>query len=74
MSTGTIQIRCGNCGHKADAWAFCETPVSGELPVGTFQCPACHVAFRMCQGPPKIYESGFVVPGDVTIVEVDSVL
>lgn len=69
-----IQIHCGQCGHTGDAWTFCATPVYGELPAGTFQCPACRRAFRRELGTPKKYPSGFVVPGDVTIVEAESVL
>lgn len=41
-------IRCGvpRCGHVAPFGAFCTRPVSGQLPPGTWQCPACGEAWR----------------------------
>lgn len=46
MADFGIQFRCGACGHTADLWEFCRTPVFGELQHGTFQCPACKRAIR----------------------------
>lgn len=35
------------CGHTADLDEFKRTPINGELPADTFQCPACRRAWRM---------------------------
>ena len=39
-------ITCGACLSASDALAWCETPISGELPRGEYQCPKCGYAFR----------------------------
>src|SRR5688500_8871752 len=39
-------IICGKCGQMSAALKWCETPISGELPIGEFQCPKCGFAFR----------------------------
>lgn len=33
------------CGHTADLSEFDQTPVNGDLPAGTFQCPKCKHAW-----------------------------
>lgn len=40
-------LKCGRCGHEADFFDFCRTPVGGDLPQGTHQCPKCLRAWRM---------------------------
>jgi len=68
-----MTMTCGKCRHEADIDEFCRTPVSGELPSGVYQCPACGVAVRrQSTGPGTRYESGLFVPGPVEIVVVDS--
>jgi hypothetical protein len=66
-------ITCGSCGQSADIDAFTRTPVGGELPKNTFQCPACGCAFeRRVKGPGTRYESGLYVPGPMEVVRVET--
>ena len=60
-------IRCGSCGETSpiDEWTC--RPLRGQLPQDSFQCPVCNVAIRRKHGKPKVYKSGFVLPGPVTI-------
>ena len=39
-------LTCG-CGHRADMFDFCHTPVYGDLPPGQFQCPKCNQAIKL---------------------------
>lgn len=71
---GGITMSCGFCGRRASLDEFCETSISGPLPRNVFQCPACRRAVRKTYGAPKVHPSGFVMPGDVEMVEVESVL
>lgn len=65
-----MNIRC-KCGHEADYEDFQSTPVSGELPRGEFQCPACRRAWTVKTiTPPKIGWSGMVLPGKTAVVEI----
>jgi len=66
-----MTITCGACGHEDDYILFTRTPIFGDLPKDTFQCPACGIAIARRYGDPVVYESGFVAPGkmDVIIVE-----
>lgn len=41
-----INITCGECVKASPALNWTERPISGELPPGEFQCPACGYAFR----------------------------
>lgn len=65
-------ITCGCCGHKDDYIHFTRTPVYGDLPKDTFQCPRCHVAISRRYGTPIMYDSGFVAPGKMAIVQVEA--
>jgi len=38
---------CGKCGHEADYFDFCHTPITGDLPSGVHQCPKCRKAWKM---------------------------
>jgi hypothetical protein len=67
-----ILITCGSCGHQDDIDRFCSTPVFGKLPNGVYQCPKCHRAIEKRHGEPIIYSTGQVIPGNVSIVKVDS--
>lgn len=42
-----VSLTCPKCRHSADFFDFCRTPVTGELPSGTHQCPSCRHAWRM---------------------------
>lgn len=46
-------LSCGKCGHEADFFDFCHTPIRGDLPSGTHQCPKCRKAWKM-----EKYEEG----------------
>jgi len=59
------------CGHTADLDAFTTTPVYGQLPKNTFQCPACRRAIERRMGKPILHPSGWVQPGDMIVVPVD---
>lgn len=63
-------VKCGFCGDESRLDMFCATPVFGLLPKDTYQCPCCGVAFERRMGAPKVYESGFVIPGEIEIVKV----
>ncbi len=39
-------IKCGNCDYVGDIEEFSSTPIFGELPHDTFQCPACNFAIK----------------------------
>lgn len=71
---GDVTIDCMFCHHRDSLDRFCESPIFGPLPRNTFQCPSCHRAFRKTYGTPKVYPDGFIMPGEVTMVEVESVL
>jgi len=62
-----MTITCGKCGHEADAEAWTRRELSGDLPPGEFQCPKCGYSFARRHGPAKVYASGFVMPGPVTL-------
>lgn len=64
-STSYLSITC-RCGHTADFDEFTRTPISGNLPRGQYQCPACHYAWRMSpQDTGTYYESGLYIPPTV---------
>jgi hypothetical protein len=65
-----MDMTCGYCGHTADFDEFTRTVIGGDLPKGMFQCPKCQRAWWRKQGRPKVCASGFVMPGDVRLVEV----
>lgn len=66
-----FQIQC-KCGHSDGFDAFCRTEISGELPPGQFQCPACGYAWAVRpKGPPTVSCDGmFVIPADRELVAV----
>lgn len=65
-----VDIICGYCGHRADMGDFCST-VTGELPPGEFQCPHCRRAWRIERvGKPVVTPSGYVIPPDNRLVEI----
>ncbi len=64
FGSSLCNIRC-ECGHEADIEEFCSTPVSGELPAGTYQCPRCSVAWRVgaeFKFRWSTYKQGVIVP------------
>jgi len=67
-----MNMICGHCGHQDDIDSFCSTPIAGALPKNTYQCPNCRMAFVKKLGPPTLMPSGFVMPGAVELVVVQS--
>lgn len=75
MTTTTLcSMTCRFCGYEGELDDFCRTPVSGDLPRGTYQCPKCRRAIRRVTGKPTVHRSGFVMTGEVKLVEVEGVL
>jgi len=68
-------ITCGRCRHTADFNEFCRTPIIGELPKDTHQCPSCKTAWRM-----EVVEagyrtrSGFFIPPKRKAVQIPTIL
>lgn len=58
-------ITCGGCGHVGDFEGFVSTPVYGELPKNTFQCPACGLAIERRHAPLGRYDG----PVELVVVE-----
>ena len=70
-----VAMTCGRCGYEADFLDFCHTPINGELPRGTHQCPACKRAWSMEKiEPDRRYASGLVIPGKRRAVEIPSIM
>lgn len=69
-----MKMTCGECGHTADIDKWTKTPVAGDLPRNTYQCPACKYAFERRQAKPTVYPNGFVMPGAISLVRVAAVL
>jgi hypothetical protein len=68
-------LRCVRCGHEADFELFQRTPVSGELPAGTFQCPGCRRAWRMeSEGVGQWFENGLYIPAKRVAVQIPTIL
>jgi len=68
-------LKCGKCGHEADFEEFCRTPITGELPRGTHQCPACKRAWRMeSTGKGIHYPSGLYIPPTRKSVTIPTIL
>ena len=56
-------LTCGKCGHTADFFDFTQTPVAGELPSGTHQCPKCRKAWKIEKtNEGQRLESGLWIP------------
>lgn len=69
-----VTITCG-CGHEAGFSKFTIRPVTGPLPNGHFQCPACNRAWTLeRKGKAKVYDNGFVVPPNQVVKDIPPVL
>jgi hypothetical protein len=69
-----MHITC-QCGHTADLDEFCQTPLFGQLPRGTYQCPACRVSWKRQESDHRIIRHGSAatyVAGKVEIALVES--
>jgi hypothetical protein len=68
-------LSCGKCGHTADFEEFCHTPIAGELPRGTHQCPACRKAWRMEKtSPGKWLNAELYIPRSTRAVTIPTIL
>ena len=71
-------LKCGKCGHEDDFFEFTKTPVFGELPRGSHQCPSCKKAWKMEKvGEARTFQSGgefLHIPADRKIVPIPSFL
>lgn len=68
-------LKCAKCGHEADFEEFCHTPITGDLPRGTHQCPNCKRAWRMEKiEPDRIYDCGLIIPGKRAAVSIPTIL
>lgn len=48
-TSGTVMIKCGNCGHVDDIELFTTAPMAGGFPNDIYQCPVCSTAIkRIC--------------------------
>lgn len=62
-----ITITCAHCGAATDF----DKAVEG-LPMDHFRCGACSRIWKRCHGAPTRLDDGFVLPGSVTIKEVQA--
>lgn len=68
-------LTCAQCGHTDDFMLFCFTPITGELPSGTHQCPACKKAWRMeVVEPGKLFDSGYYIPPKRKAFQIPTIL
>jgi transposase-like protein len=69
LAKGAEAITCGQCGEANALEAWTQRPVSGALPVGQFQCPACGYAFQRRETTPgQVWDNGrerFYIPGTI---------
>lgn len=68
-------LTCGQCGHTADFMEFCRTQITGELPKGTHQCPACRKAWRMeVVEPGRWVGADYFIPPTRKAVQIPTIL
>ena len=69
-----MNITCGKCGHTADLDQWSQTVITGELPLNTYQCPACGYAFERRTQKEQVWASGWVEPAQVKEVPIGALL
>ena len=70
-----MALTCGKCGHTADFEEFCRTPITGELPPGTHQCPYCRRAWKMEKFEEgRWLEGGLWIPAGRRAVTIPTIL
>lgn len=75
IADSMVSLTCSKCGHTADFFDFCRTPITGALPAGTHQCPACRRAWRMeALGKGRMTSSGLFIPPTRRAVTIPSIL
>ena len=60
-----ITITCAHCGHVTGFEA-----ATDGLPMDCFRCVGCSKVWQRCHGKPERLECGFILPGSITIKEV----
>lgn len=72
QTASDMMITCGKCGGVDSIENWTERPVSGPLPKGQFQCPACGLAFQRREVTPgKLLDNGrdrLYLPGKIALV------
>lgn len=63
--THGFAITCSHCGAQTDFDA-----ATDGLPTDCFRCTGCGKVWRRCHGKPERLECGFILPGSITIKEV----
>ena len=66
MSDG-VTITC-TCGHEASLDAFTTSPMAGELPPGSFQCPQCSRAWHIEKTPIRVHRFTFQGRPEVRLI------
>lgn len=64
-----VNVTC-SCGYTGSLDKFCRTTISGPLPPGHFQCPACSIAWRRKETDHRILTFGSaktIIAGKVEI-------
>jgi hypothetical protein len=70
-----MTLTCAKCGHEADFFDFCRTPITGDLPSGTHQCPKCRKAWRMGKSSDgQRFASGLYIPPSYKSVSIPTIL
>lgn len=62
-----ITITCAHCGASTGFDAAVQ-----DLPMDHFRCGSCSRIWKRCHGTPTRLDDGFVLPGSVTIREVQA--
>lgn len=68
-----MKITC-KCGHTAPFDEFTRTLISGDLPPGQFQCPACSTAWQRKESDYSLIWAGtesLAIPGKVNILPIE---
>lgn len=70
-----VLLQCAKCGHEADFFDFSRTPIGGDLPKGTHQCPNCKRAWCMeAQGKGELFASGLFIPPGRKAIAIPTIL
>jgi len=63
--TDTITITCAHCGAATGFDAAVQ-----DMPMDHFRCTGCNRVWKRCHGKPERSYCGMILPGSVTIKEV----
>jgi len=65
MTRPAATITCAHCGAATGFDAAIQ-----DMPMDHFRCTGCGKVWKRCHGTPHFCDGGFVLPGSVTIKEV----